>query len=941
MIKSYKILFFLFLIGITKELIGEIGPPHALGINTELLFKDVKDKVGYLLVIPPLREKLLNIRVEADLLVYANNQILGIFVGDSEENLLKPHFGWKNGKGAKGVYLFWDNWNHVQYRLNIIGEEVKNEEGKTIGYQKELVKSEGRYPLQFYKYAIEIEGTTLTAWFNDKLIYKGDYINRPEKLRVALFYRLVGDYPILIDNFKIFDIKEGKKFLVYENDFEDEEQDFSNWKTSKDMQEILIIREVPMGLVAGIGESIAQLLGKGWYGFGIPGWPIVWLNNNIIISAPGEGEIQVTDISNLYKPEVLSHIGVGFLGGFTKFDETRFLIGPRGDDFIVNFEDPKKPLKEKISWQWGSQGPPKGESIDFRSFIVGQKKDWIASINPYSKTVLCFWDISEDILKPKFLSSLQIPDVGMWGGLIIPERDIILLSGGRKGELGWGIAVVDIEDINNPVLIGWLPQENTSLCYVFDKDHILVKSRVKNTNNWQLEIWEIEGRNPDLWKKISVYKPEEYPLITGVSWDKENRELIVSCAYQEGTQDSVFEKSEGGKREGSSAVIGIKVSKKWEMAKIYQVSSWGISRFKTNAISPDGKYLAVSDYNYGVWILKRDIEKNWVKVSGFMTPAEGHFACWDKNRPYVYVFPTFGSQMRIFDVTDPTQPKEISQLWLEVWTEYHPTTISNFVIVPQRGKISIIDVTDVKNPKVVNEWRLLGGRSAKVFSLSEKGLVFIAWTKSDTWGKWKVIVQMKKIVGKEFIDLGEIIVRDEDIPGGSFPPSLFVEGNRLYVNDISADILSVWIFTEEGKFSKIGEISTKDLGLNKDFHMPYPGAFAVYNQKVYLPILAGKRKLNDPVVYVIDTSQTPFIKVFTYSAPMPSYLMSAKIYKNYLLLSDYYGQVHVFRLIKGGKEIFAWSQFSLGELSWELGDINPDGLLASPGLWNLGIFKLK
>jgi hypothetical protein len=897
-----KIIFFLlfFKILFSQEL------PFALGINNEVA---IQNKINSFFVSLPIKKKLRDLKVEVKMLAPWNNTICGLIVGDYKGELKDIKF-----EKIKGLYFCWEERGHHYYVLNILEDK------------KILAISEGKYPINFHKYVLKLEGEELSAWVDEKQIFEGKYLNRPDDLEIFLYFEIVGNSPVLVDDIFVYEISSGKEKLIYENHFEDEE-DIEFLKVNREIPSILKICEIPIQYIEFKGiEDISYV----WYGFGIPGYGIDWVDENTIISAPGEGDIQITDVSDVLTPKVIGQLGAGFLGGFGKICKNKYIIGPRGEDFVLNFENKEKPLKEKIIYPQEIsklKGP-----IDFRAFNIIEKsgRKYLIASNPYSETSLVIFDITENILTPKLVNYLEIaPKVDNWGGINLGE-DFLLLACGRKDK-GWGIAVIDISDITSPKFINWFPQDNTNLLFSFDETHIFVKTTIEK--NLYLQIWELEEKNKS-WKMISKYQIKEYPCVNGAIYDGKNSEIILSLAYEAGAQDTVWEKSEGGKREGSSCILGVKVNKKWEMEEIYKIPSWGRSRFKSLSLSPDGKYLAISDYNYGVWVLRRDREKNWVKISGFMTPAEGHWCCLDSNRPYVYVFPTFGSQMRIYDISDIKNPKEISQFWLEEWTLQQPYSIANFVIVPHQNGISVVDVSDPKNPKLFERWEFRG----RILTVPDKGFIFISYTKSPSWGKWQAYIKIKKLVKDKFIDIGEIIIRDENVNGSDWPPNIEVEGNRLYVNDLSADIFSVWEFNENGEMKKIGEISTKDWGLGKQFNMDYPGRFAVKEKRVYLPMIGEGKKADLPLFYVIDTSTKPFLKVYEQKFPYGSSIMDIKIYKNYLLLSDYYWVCYVYE-IKGNKIIPKGKFWK--EMGWTFGNINSEGILIYPGLWNLRIVKIR
>lgn len=929
-----KRIFLIFMLIYFPLLTDNNGPNHILSINTNSLYPDPKIKTSRLCIIPPMKKEIKNIRVEADLLTFANNSEIGIFIGDHEENLLKIHQGWR---GAEGFYLVWTERPHRLYEFYIIGEKVMDEQGNKGPYL--LAKWEGgRYPIQFHKYIIEIIDSKVTAFVNGEKIYEGLYKYRPQNLKVAFCFFIVEDYPAGIDNLKIYEVSQGKRILLYKNDFEGE-NDFNFWESSiGSAEKILKIIETPMNFLGGIKKPLGKIIGKGWYGFGVPGYQLEWVTNNIIFTCPGEGEIQITDISEIKRPKVLSHIWVGFLAGYNKLEDRKYLLGPRGTDFLLNLEDFKNPILTPIEYQWTrEQLSTLIFPVDFRSFIIPKSKKWIATVSPYSDTIICFWDISEDITKPKFLSSYQNSEMRSWFGFFWEKENIILLSAIKEGKDN--VAFIDVKDITNTQLIGYLG-ENLKLGPFLDETHLVILTPNKDRKDFRypvIEIWEI-NRKIEKCRKISSYeiKQEYPPLIGSLTWDEEKRELIFVLCYQLGTQDSVFKKREGNRREGSSLILGLKVTEDWNMEEIYKIPSWGISRFKDIKLSPDKKHIAVSDYNYGVWILKRDNSKFWIKEVGFPVPSEGHWACWDIKKNCVYVFPTFGSQMRVFDVEDVANPKEISNLWLETWVNAQPCVIGNFIVVPQVEQITIIDIKDPINPKIVETWDYSG----YLLPLPERNILFISYGVSPSWGKWRMYVKMKKLENGKFIDIGnELIVRDEETKGAPFAPRLQVEGNRLYVNDIGADIFSVYEFTEDGKFSKIGEISIKDFITSRGFNMDYPGRFAIKNKKVYFPALGGTRP-NTPVIYVIDTSVVPFRKIFSYESKVGTYLMDIKIYKDNLLLLDYGGKIHVFKIVRNGEKIYPDNEFHIQENSWSLGDIKDD-ILICPGLSNLVLVELS
>ena len=129
------------------------------------------------------------------------------------------------------------------------------------------------------------------------------------------------------------------------------------------------------------------------------------------------------------------------------------------------------------------------------------------------------------------------------------------------------------------------------------------------------------------------------------------------------------------------------------------------------AVTIDGGYGYINDYNYGLWIFDLSDPARPTKLSGAASGGEGD-ACWTNGR-YVYVWQTFGGHLYTIDVSNPERPERRGTYWDGAWVPYANRFRGNYtvdgsgdyVFLPRGNRgLFVIDQTNPDEPRMVGEF---------------------------------------------------------------------------------------------------------------------------------------------------------------------------------------------------------------------------------------------
>jgi len=681
--------------------------------------------------------------------------------------------------------------------------------------------------------------------------------------------------------------------------------------------------------------------------------------------APGEGDLSIFDVRDLTRPKIVGHLGVGFVGGVTPCDATTLLIGPRGPDAFVDVSDPSQPKSRRLKLEFADASRPAG---DIRGYVPLPTGGRLIGITPYEARAVFVFEPDKDGQAFHQVAELSLPsDLRTWGGWLHKDRLYLHV---HRLETKWrsppaGIVVVDVSDFRQPKLLGLLggPTNGrvvTRALSLDDNRLAVVWSPVEGKGPQGVGI--LDARPPGPADAESAAPPEadgleepkpapaltiaDYPLIRDMKLHQGS--LYVAAAYQPGTQDSVDRLSETGKVafSATAAVAKVDVGPDGTMKLARLFRSPGISRYASLAVTD--RAIFVSDYNFGLWCIRREEDGQWALAGGCPAPAEGHFVA--AQGTLAFATQTFASQMRVIDVADPSAPREVGYFWNQEWIAEAPAAAAGAVYLPMRFGVRVVDVRKPAEPRLAGDlpWQLPDAAEPakspppdtdyRILVIDGRRAVAIA-KRNVSWG-----VQHAVLAGYGLDQpqrpqpAWQMEIDDRNVT--PFTPTLAVDDGRLYLNNVGGKTLEVYQLDADRAPQRLGSFPTDKVDLSRHFNVTTPGHFAVRQGIVYL-LNGGELPAGAAVLHVVDFRDAAAPKhVRSIDWPKESYFVDMAVHGSRLYLQEYWGPIAILDLSEEdglnprqcGAAKATWAGWSIG--------MPHDGLWLIPGLSELAIYRI-
>lgn len=445
----------------------------------------------------------------------------------------------------------------------------------------------------------------------------------------------------------------------------------------------------------------AVLKSRLWTGFGVPGSDIE-VRGNYAYIAPIEGNFQILDISDKTKPEIIGHYAIG--GSDVTVNGNYAYLPASHGVWALDISDPSNPIWPDAIFH----GNKLWESTEggWAREIAG--KDGLLYVSVSNQDTCLYILDASDPLNLAEIGRLTIPQSNGAMQLFV-SGNYAYLGMYNDGQYTGGVAIVDISDPTTPQLAGIYEGEGGSISYYeipflgIAPPYLIISKKAQASQPAELIIVDVS--NPSQPERKGVYKFE----IDG----EVEPFVVLKRAVAKGTQESSLiyvtdcnrDTVQIGMQRGMAPtrLLTFDISSPENPQLVDEYLQSGLGKYRH--LVQDEDYLYLTDANFGVRIFDLSIPSSPDQIGGVATAAENHYLTLSEDGKYAYVNQTFGGTVRIIDISDPGHPTEVGSYWDGEWnTRIQPKSKGNFLYLPHRWSVKILDVSDPTSPVMVDEF---------------------------------------------------------------------------------------------------------------------------------------------------------------------------------------------------------------------------------------------
>lgn len=582
-------------------------------------------------------------------------------------------------------------------------------------------------------------------------------------------------------------------------------------------------------------------------GFGVPGSGYVHIRGNYAFVAPGEGDLQIIDITDKKNPKVVSFVPTADFFTELAFDKTnRYAYLPTRDVFLkyADVSDPLSPSSLKTtSWK-----PSRGGACRMISIY----DDYAYAFVPETEYPLYVLDM-KDPVNPKEISVFNTPKNKI-GGRVFAFKNKAILPLHKNG-----IVLVNMENPTKPKIDGMYREEENPVTskkepsgIIAASENFLYTTKVVHDQVRRLKITQIQVidiSDSSLAYERGRYSFESDRMHLDGGWVSGDYLYVVDMVEKPGMY-IMHRFSEKTKFH----IFNISNPDKPILVSTYIQHEPGNFR----SISVQDGYAYVNDYNFGIWIFNISNPEKITRLGGTVTAGEGHFAYVREDGKYAYLAQTFGGSIHIIDISNPENPKKRGTYWDGEWLYSHFSGRGDYLYIPVLHAVNIIDISNPDTPRKTAEfplpdgWNFLQNPRINI----SMNYAFVSASIQIDRKKWDNFLLIYDIFNPGIPRLEGSLNLGSD---GNYSPQIRSIWPCVYILD---SLTKKFIIVDVSNVKKpviTGIIQDERINISKVFNTERAGRFWVTENK-YVYIITGgwKQKIPISIVNVSDPKNPVF-----------------------------------------------------------------------------------